>query len=396
MSGDVGDAERWEASLGWSMTFSVGVLALALLTQAWLGPRVEFRWPLTALTTAYVVLSLAVVRRDLGRRRGGVPPGVPLGLAVVGLGLAGAVAARLAPGSTDPVNRLSAATVLFVTPGAVAMVLGLRWPWRWLSGYAVAGGAVTAAVTSLVGASGRATAAYAGATAIATLVLASAGRLTAWMRDAGRDLADARDTRARLAVADERLRFARDLHDVHGRTLAEIAVHSQLGAELARRGEPGAVEHMQRVRRLADESLAATRRLVGGYRDADLAREVACAEELLRAGGVQAQIRWPTDGAGPRGDAAAAALAAVVREGVTNVLRHSRAREVVVTLDRYGDAWRLTLANDGRTGSGDERPGASGLSGLRERLAQVGGTLRVDPAEDRYVLVAEAPEAAAP
>src|SRR5690606_12797144 len=95
---------------------------------------------------------------------------------------------------------------------------------------------------------------------------------------------------ARLAVAEERLRFSRDLHDVFGRTLSVVAVKSELAAELAARGRPGAEEQMLEVRRIAQDALREVRAVVAGYRSANLGAELAGARSVLRSAGITTTV----------------------------------------------------------------------------------------------------------
>lgn len=435
MSQTMGDPGRWEASLRWSTVFAVWVLAFAALVQAWLGgpatrpaggpaapaggPAGDLAagwasgpWPLTLSALAYAVAGIAFSARALGTAAGAPRASGAWLSAVVVVGLAlTAVAALRVSAEVTTADQVAAGTLVVIAPGASALVAALRWGWGPLVVLAAVHAAAIAALLGVRGLSWKVCAGVAAAGFVGALVMGAAGRLTTWMREAGRELVAARETRARLAVADERLRFARDLHDVHGRTLAAVSVHSQLGAELARRGDPTAAEHMLTVHRLAQDSLVETRRLVSGYREVALAEEVASARALLHAGGVAVRVMWPPEDGVPAG-AAAAALAVVVREGVTNVLRHSAAGEVVLRLERRGTDWRLTLENDGvgevsapgdpRTEGADDPSGRAsgepsgrapaGLAGLRERLRQVGGSLAVTPGRDRYVLVAQVPE----
>ena len=100
-----------------------------------------------------------------------------------------------------------------------------------------------------------------------------------------------------LAVAEERLRFARDLHDVMGRNLSAIAVKGQLAGELVRRGRPEAADGVADISRIAEESLREVRGVVGGYRTVDLAGELAGARSVLRAAGVACTVSGEDDGA---------------------------------------------------------------------------------------------------
>jgi signal transduction histidine kinase len=201
---------------------------------------------------------------------------------------------------------------------------------------------------------------------------------------------------SQLAVAEERLRFSRDLHDVMGRNLSAIAVKSQLAGELVRRGRPEAADEVADVRRLAEESLREVREVVRGHRGADLAGELAGARSVLRAAGVDCTVHGEDAGAGlPR--EAQTAFAWVAREAVTNVLRHSHATACTIALQVTGGKAELEVVNDGvldEVGTSDGRPG-SGLAGLGERLGAVGGSFETRLDGSRFVLTASLPEGAA-
>ena len=211
---------------------------------------------------------------------------------------------------------------------------------------------------------------------------------------------------ARLAVAEERLRFARDFHDVLGRNLTLIAVTSDLAAQLARRGDPQAVDRMLDVRGIAHESAREVREVVAGYRAADLDAELAGARSVLRAAGIGTRVIG--DSGGVPGDAQVA-LAWVLREATTNVIRHSRASTCTIELGiqpasgagAHGCAAVLRVRNDGVSisdprpaaghgpagngsagcgvagigpvGPGLTGPAGHGLAGLGERVTALGG-----------------------
>ena len=198
-----------------------------------------------------------------------------------------------------------------------------------------------------------------------------------------KELDRARRSSARLAVAEERLRFARDLHDVFGRTLSAVALKAELGAAQAEHGRPEAVATMREVQAIATDALAEMRTLVRGYRETDLTTEVAGARSLLEAVGITVSTVIEPVALPP---AVARCLAWVVREGTTNVLRHAAATAVELVLTRDADGITLTLGNDG---VGDAAPGAgSGLTGLAERLEEVGGSLSSEVRDGRWVLTA--------
>ncbi|WP_263104457.1 sensor histidine kinase [Kitasatospora sp. DSM 101779] len=227
---------------------------------------------------------------------------------------------------------------------------------------------------------------------IVMVFIGATWRGTAWIAAVVWELDAAREAQARLAVAEERLRFSRDLHDVLGRNLTTIALKSELAVQLARRGRTEAADQMVEVQRIAQESQREVREVVRGYRTADLAAEVAGARSVLRAAGVDCDIDLGPDSAAlPL--TAQSVLGWVVREATTNVLRHSEAGHCTVTLRLDGGHARLTVENDGVTGPAADRdhPG-TGLLGLRERLAAHGGGLATPPADPgRFRLTASLP-----
>ena len=190
------------------------------------------------------------------------------------------------------------------------------------------------------------------------------------------ELDRSRTAHARLAVAEERLRFARDLHDVLGRNLSLIAVQSELAAELARRGDQDAAGQMLQVRQVAHDSLREMRAVVSGYRTADLGTELAGAQEVLRSAGMSCRVTG--DPAGLPADVQAA-LGWVVREGTTNIIRHSDVTACTIELhllDSPGTPRAVTLRMDNdRVHTPAAGAGGSGLAGLGERLAGLGGSI---------------------
>lgn len=210
------------------------------------------------------------------------------------------------------------------------------------------------------------------------LVLISV-RPSAWSLSVMWQAEEARDIQARLAVAEERLRFGRDMHDVLGRNLAVIALKSELAVELAQRGRPEAVDQMVEVQRIARASQQEVREVVRGYRKADLSTELAGAQGVLRAAGIECAVTGD-DGAGLPAPVQSA-LGWVVREAATNVLRHGDPRRCTVRLDVSADAVLLNVENDGAPAAATGESG-SGLAGLRERLGALDGALDAGPAED--------------
>ncbi|MFF3226964.1 sensor histidine kinase [Nocardia suismassiliense] len=201
--------------------------------------------------------------------------------------------------------------------------------------------------------------------------------LTLWGLRVVEELDRAKGVEAELQVAEERLRFARDLHDIVGRGFSAIAVKSELAAVLSRSGDADrAATEMDEVKTLAVESMGQMRELVRGYRGIDLMTEVAGARSLLSAVG----CRLVVEGDPAKVPARFHEVAAwVVREGTTNIVEHSTATSAVLTL---GDAG-MSLRNDCPHGPAGER---SGLRGLAERLAHLGASLDARASSDQFIL----------
>jgi two-component system sensor histidine kinase DesK len=220
--------------------------------------------------------------------------------------------------------------------------------------------------------------------------LAFTSIFSVWLLNAVYALDEAKETRTRLAVAEERLRFGRDLHDVMGRNLAVIALKSELAVQLSRRGRPEAVEQMIEVQRIAQESQREVRDVVRGYREVALEVELAGAQGVLSAAGIVSEVTGETSGLPPE---VQSALGWVVREATTNVLRHGNAEKCAVTVRISEGRVVLTVENDGVAEETGARPSAgSGLAGLRERLSAVDGTLEAGRAgRGVFRLTAEVP-----
>lgn len=171
---------------------------------------------------------------------------------------------------------------------------------------------------------------------VAAGFLAFTSAFSVWLLNAVYELDTARETRARLAVAEERLRFGRDLHDVMGRNLAVIALKSELAVQLARRGRAEAMDQMTEVQRIASETQREVRDVVRGYREADLGIELTGAQGVLTAAGITCTVTGEPNGLPTE---VQSALGWVVREATTNVLRHGDAKLCVVALRREGNGW---------------------------------------------------------
>ncbi|MFE5587638.1 sensor histidine kinase [Kitasatospora sp. NPDC056531] len=193
-------------------------------------------------------------------------------------------------------------------------------------------------------------------------------------------LVAARAEVARLASEAERNRIARDLHDLLGHSLTAITVKSRLAQRLAGKDLEHAVAEMAAVETLSRQALSDVRGAVTGYREVSLAGEVARGRELLRAAGVVADLPRAADAVGPEHREL---FGWVVREGITNVVRHARADRCSVALT----ASSVEIRDDGTGGGGGGGGGAvgagvgggKGLTGLRERVAAAGGTVEAGP-----------------
>jgi two-component system, NarL family, sensor histidine kinase DesK len=187
---------------------------------------------------------------------------------------------------------------------------------------------------------------------------------------------DGQGAKAALAVSEERLRFARDLNDLLGQSLVDISSRTgQAAAVLA--ADPGRAEReMFEVRDLARRSLREVRTTVQDYRALDLGEVLASVRAVLEAADVQCEVDADLDGLAPE---ARTLLAAVVREGATNVLKHSAAQRCAITI-RNGV---LEMSNDGVS----EAAGPpAGLRGLSQRVRAAGGTLTAGAEDGRHVL----------
>jgi two-component system sensor histidine kinase DesK len=187
--------------------------------------------------------------------------------------------------------------------------------------------------------------------------------------EANRELSSARTEVARLAAETERNRIARDLHDLLGHSLTTITIKAGLARRLSATDPARAAAEIAEVEDIARCSLTDVRAAVSGYREVSLAGELATASEVLRAAGVAASLPRSVEFVdGER----QALFGWVVREGVTNVVRHARARSCTITV---GPDW-VEVADDGL--STPASPG-NGLTGLGERVRAAGGRVLAGP-----------------
>jgi len=203
-------------------------------------------------------------------------------------------------------------------------------------------------------------------------------------------VAELRRTRAelaRVAVAEERERFSRDLHDLLGHTLSVMVVKAQAVRRLAAQDPDAAAAHAADIERIGRQALVDVRQAVDAMRAPTLAEELDGARRALDAAGIDVTV---DDSVVPSA-AADEVLAWVVREGATNVLRHSAASACRIVLTDEGGRIALSIADDGvgRPSAPAFRTG--GLEGLRDRVVSAGGALVVEPSTDGFRLVATLP-----
>lgn len=173
-----------------------------------------------------------------------------------------------------------------------------------------------------------------------------------------------------LAKTAERERIARDLHDVLGHTLSVIILKSELASRLADKEPQRAVQEIRDVERISREALAEVRRALKGYRAAGLDAEIAQARATLETAGVKVQASSNRLDLSP---AQEGVLALVIREAVTNILRHSQATECSLRLMQANGTCTLEVADNG-CGSSDLE--GEGIKGMRQRVVTLGGSLQ--------------------
>ena len=179
------------------------------------------------------------------------------------------------------------------------------------------------------------------------------------------ELRSAREELARMAVDEERLRFARDLHDLLGHSLSLITLKSELAGRLLPDEPQKAETEVHDIEEVARQALGEVREAVAGYRSPTLDVELAGAAEMLGAAGIDFELE---NEAGLLPREIDGMLAWTVREGTTNVIRHSRARNCHILLAREDGMVYAQITDDGR-GETDQETSGSGLSGLAERVA---------------------------
>lgn len=212
------------------------------------------------------------------------------------------------------------------------------------------------------------------------------------LSEAVRELRAAREELARRAVEKERLRFSRDLHDLLGHTLSVIVVKSEAARRLAPRDMDAALTQIGDIESVGRQALTEIREAVTGYREGSLATELTRARSALSAASMEPLVRQSGTPLAPQSEAL---LGWVVREAITNVVRHSDATCCEITVESTTERARLTVTDNG-SGKAVTRPaegiGGTGLKGLTERLAAAGGSLSAGPSpRGGFTVTAELP-----
>lgn len=312
---------------------------------------------LAAFVLAYLTLLWSCWHRPPDRR--------PSPAALAGLAVLTALGVALAAGYGDQGGW--ALVLVYVGAAGVATLPEPRLTRGWLAG--------TIAVQLAIGAGHGAPLDELVTLAVITLLV---GVLSLVFRGNLALIARLRRTRAELAetaVTAERLRFARDLHDLLGHTLSLIVVKAEVVKRSADRDPAAAAREAGDIEQIGRQALAEVREAVTGYRERPFAAELDAARSALADAGLQVTVR--TTGT-PLPAPADSLFGWVVREATTNVVRHSGAEHCEIEVRRVDGRATLEVRDDGRGGAGpDGEPvtAGRGLAGLAERLAEAGGRL---------------------
>lgn len=207
-----------------------------------------------------------------------------------------------------------------------------------------------------------------------------------------RELRLAREEIARLAITAERLRIARDLHDLLGHNLSLITLKSELAGRLLNAAPERAAAEIKDIEQVARTTLQEVREAVASYRQPTLANELHAAQEILAAAGVTYHYDGDERAIDALPPTIEAVLAWAVREGVTNVVKHSRAHECRIHMMREAQVIGVEVIDDGQAVIDASSDSSSGLRGLRERVAALGGAFEAGPrAAGGFHLVAIVP-----
>ncbi|MEV1156186.1 histidine kinase [Micromonospora chokoriensis] len=296
---------------------------------------------------------------------------IPAGRARVGLALLLSVGLASIPGTDGD----WLATLVYVAAAGVFLLP----PWEALAVVVVC--AVTPALASWLVAGWEAESGIVFAVLLASFAMFGVAQLA----QRNSQLQAAQQEIARLAIAEERARAARDLHDILGHSLTVVAIKAELAGRLIEMDTDRAAVEIAEVEALARAALADVRQTAGAYRDVTLAAELAGARSALAAAGIAADLPAEVPDLPKEWDRL---FGWAVREGVTNVVRHSGARCCTVRVH----ADRVEVSDDGRGPSTPDATG-SGLVGLRERAGRLDAAVTVGrrPGGDGFLLRVHAP-----
>ncbi|MEU7480430.1 histidine kinase [Lentzea sp. NPDC042327] len=263
--------------------------------------------------------------------------------------------------------------------GSALLVLPGRVRWVVFGVVALSNGAIQAAYVD----SPSSLAYYVLSPLVAGLVVYGLSRLPSLVKQ----LETVRSELAELAVSQERLRFARDLHDLLGFSLSAITLKVELARRLIGEQTERALRELAEVLGIAREALTDVRAVASSYRELSLADEIESARSVLTAAGVATTIETDLAELSPR---SRTVLATVLREGVTNLLRHSEATRCTITVSGTGPVVSIDIVNDGAPAEvGTDR--GSGLANLATRATAIGGSLRAEVDAGTHRLHAEVP-----
>jgi len=299
-------------------------------------------------------------------------------------------AALFAVGGMSWIAALSVASAAVgrITPDGRPTVIGLAC----CTGIAVA-------ISAATGLGFGNTLVAAAVVALGNLLAHSAERRNALMYR----LKETRAELARAAVAEERLRISRDLHDLLGHSLSLITLKAELAGRVIRTDPERAAREIAELETVARRSLTEVRQAVTSYRQPTLAAELVSSRRMLASAGIDCRVRAP--GAYSLPPAVDALLGWTVREGATNIVRHAAAKHAKISIKVTDTEASARLSDDGigpsangavpgvlgdETAAGPDAAGAqavapaagSGLTGLAERAARLGGTLSAGAGQD--------------
>ncbi|HEX3662405.1 MAG TPA: sensor histidine kinase [Acidobacteriaceae bacterium] len=204
------------------------------------------------------------------------------------------------------------------------------------------------------------------------VTVGAANLVAAQRMRAGRRLGLAQEEIAHLAKVAERERIARDLHDVLGHTLSLVVLKSELAGKVIDRDPERARREIGEVEQIARKALGEVREAIRGYRAEGLAAEIDRARIILDAAGITLECQAKPPQFQPSEETV---LSLIVREAVTNIVRHAQASHCRLDFLTNGHGTALVVEDDGRGGIRTE---GNGLRGMRERVESMGGQLRID------------------